>query len=247
MSDLPREVLKWLQSLDLSYTVKNTRRDFSNGYLIAEMFSRYYPNEVDMRTFDNGTALARKLDNWDQLKKFFAKHSFSVAPELIDGIIHCKPGVAQPLLNTIFKFLTNRKVQLVDDTQATKEIDLTDRQYQSQLPAYARATVATAVKNNIANSEFITQPDIIICATKAQQIVDQCKASKRAEREESPDRFGINPANRRVYANEGANGVPLSQSSSRASLTSSPSAHDADGDEGAPAREVLVRQSAPGV
>lgn len=40
---MPRDVQKWLQSLNLTVTIKNPRRDFANGYLAAQIFERYYP------------------------------------------------------------------------------------------------------------------------------------------------------------------------------------------------------------
>eukprot|EP00761_Pharyngomonas_kirbyi_P007218 gb/GECH01007228.1/.p1 GENE.gb/GECH01007228.1/~~gb/GECH01007228.1/.p1 ORF type:complete len:702 (+),score=134.75 gb/GECH01007228.1/:1-2106(+) len=135
---LPREILKWLQSLDLSYSIKNTRRDFSNGFLIAEIFSRYYLNDIQMHSFDNGNAMARKLDNWQQLEKFFKKKNIPISKEMMDGVIHMKKGAELELLTTMYTFLTNRKIKITKPV-IPEEVPL---------PQFARATRSKVMKED---------------------------------------------------------------------------------------------------
>jgi hypothetical protein len=66
-----REVLKWLQSLDLSTTIVNPRRDLANGYLMAEVVARFFPADVQMHSFDNVNSMERKKNNWGILMKLF--------------------------------------------------------------------------------------------------------------------------------------------------------------------------------
>ena len=44
-------------------------RDFSNGYLVAEIFSWYHPQEIEMHSYDNGTSLPTRQGNWSQLQR----------------------------------------------------------------------------------------------------------------------------------------------------------------------------------
>jgi hypothetical protein len=48
MITLPRELHVWLQSLNLTYKIVNPKRDLSNGWVFAEIFSRYHPDEIEM-------------------------------------------------------------------------------------------------------------------------------------------------------------------------------------------------------
>ncbi|XP_066429610.1 spermatogenesis-associated protein 4 [Eleutherodactylus coqui] len=187
---VPREVIKWLQSLDLSYCPRNYRRDLSNGFITAEIFSRYYPDDIQMHSFGNGTSLNTKLGNWSQLEKFFIKRNLNFSKEVIDGTIHCKPGAAELLLQEIYVMVTHRRVKGIQDG----DVDFTDRHYQDGLPMVARSTATKAVKSNITLSEILAEPDIDVNKQKVQAVISDHYQQRQRERMADPKRFNIKPS-----------------------------------------------------
>ncbi|KAI9203728.1 uncharacterized protein BJ171DRAFT_599952 [Polychytrium aggregatum] len=109
MAALSREAIKWLQSLDLSYSIKNYKRDLANGFLVAEILSKFYPSDVSMHAFDTGTASAAKKNNWDLLERHFQKLSIPIPRELAQAVSQSKPDSAVNLLSLLFTHLYSRK------------------------------------------------------------------------------------------------------------------------------------------
>lgn len=99
---LPRAVLRWLQSLDLPACPRHCRRcagpgrakggpgsgntscclgrDFSNGYLVAEILARYFPAEIRSRACGTGSSLPTKLSNWARLQRVRAPRCNALWP-----------------------------------------------------------------------------------------------------------------------------------------------------------------------
>ncbi|GBG34370.1 Spermatosis-associated protein 4 [Hondaea fermentalgiana] len=107
-----REVLKWLQGLDLAYAVKSMRRDFANGFLVAEMFSRYFPKLIQMHSYDNALRMSARQDNWRQLELVFAKIGFEIdnQTQLIESAMNSQPGASLQIINAAYTFLTAREI-----------------------------------------------------------------------------------------------------------------------------------------
>jgi len=194
-SGLPREIFKWLQSLDLAFPVHNVRRDFSNGYLVGEIFSYYYNGDIEMHSFNNGTSLQNKLGNWSLLQRFFIRQELNIPKDVVNGTIHCKQGAAELLVVYIYSILTKRVVrgfELASDADCEFR-EFTDSNYQFMLPMHARSTTSTAIKNNMKITEFITEPNIITNMEKAEGIIKRHTEHRRIQREQDPTRFKIKP------------------------------------------------------
>ncbi len=147
-NSLPRDVLRWIQGLDLSYSIKNVKRDFSNGFLVAEILSRYYEKNVKMHSFSNGVGMTCKNDNWYQLQRLFKKFGVECSKSTVNEIIHCKSGVGARFIEYLYTFLTGRKIVTV--TNPSKEV---------RLPQFARATASAVIKHTLKQPEMLMMKD----------------------------------------------------------------------------------------
>uniref|UniRef100_A0A8C2X8V2 Spermatogenesis-associated protein 4 n=1 Tax=Cyclopterus lumpus TaxID=8103 RepID=A0A8C2X8V2_CYCLU len=179
---LPREVVRWLQSLDLSFYPKNVPRDFSNGYLVAEILSRYYTQDFLVQSYDRGASLSAKQWNWSQIERSLQKQNLHLMKKLIDGSIHCKPGAAELLVQEVYTLLTTRSIRDVRGPAS----DFTDRQYQELLPTLARSTASRAIKNNLRITEIMAEPDISTNQRRAEVILHRHLGHKAEDRVLNP-------------------------------------------------------------
>ena len=148
-SALPREVHIWLQSLNLTYKIQNPKRDLANGWVFAEILSRFYPEEIEMYQYDNGFKLEKKRNNWEHLQKFFKRKQMPVTVADWDPVMHCAPNASYELLKKFYTLLTGREI--LDDLQPIQEQYRQD----AQDPEYAKPTIAKKMKER----ELVRIPD----------------------------------------------------------------------------------------
>ncbi|OQR80750.1 hypothetical protein THRCLA_11937, partial [Thraustotheca clavata] len=179
---LNRELLRWLQSLDLAYSLKNIKRDFSNGFLIAEILSRYYDKDISMHSFDNGIGLKVKKDNWDQLLKFMAKLA-DFEPlggkQEADAVMHCENGAAVAYLGKLYQCLTKRELQQIHP-----------RPIEEDIPPYAKPTGSALIREKMRGPEFVETTDELQIGQKVRNVHARHEESLQLERLTDLERYG---------------------------------------------------------
>lgn len=180
-------------------------RDFSNGYLVAEIVSRYHEKEVSMHSFDNGIGLKVKKDNWDQLTKLFQR-----VPELesaitksdIDAVIYCHNGAAVAMMNKLYECLTKRVI-MRNTAHPPAPADpstnqLTSHEQINYTPSYAKTTGITLIRQRAREAEVSEIQDEMEISRMLRETQLQHEASvklDRPRREASDDTTNIEKTN----------------------------------------------------
>jgi hypothetical protein len=90
-----------------------------------------------MMTFENGTRLEAKVDNWEQLYKFFKKKQLPIMKQHFDPVIHCAPNAAQEFIMYLYTVLTKKQLK---HRPAQPE--------QTEVPAFMRDTASVRLKDH---------------------------------------------------------------------------------------------------
>lgn len=155
-------------------------RDFSNGFLVAEIFSRYYMKEIQMHSYENGTSLKCKRDNWLQLLKIIRKIGIaeSITEEETQQVLRCEDGAAVNFICKIYEILTQRKVQ----TQVKKPTV-------GKVAGYARETGTWKVRDAMKKNDINDDSDILTASRVAAEAISEHERSLMEEKSFDPDRF----------------------------------------------------------
>ena len=133
IESLPREVIKWIQSLDLTYSVKNIKKDFNNGFLVAQILSRYYPvtnnqaanfKAMQMHTISNELSMKARRDNWTQINKFLIKiNEVNTRIDDMETFIKNENGEILLFIISLYQELTKRHIPLLEGKIISTDVD----------------------------------------------------------------------------------------------------------------------------
>ncbi|TNN15504.1 Spermatogenesis-associated protein isoform 3 [Schistosoma japonicum] len=187
MAEIPREVLRWLLSLNINNLEhKRLKWCVSNGVLVAEILHNYQPGIVNLGKFVDGQSVKVKLQNWDMIQEICQRLCIYLPHDIVECVVHNKSNAGTILLITLYEIFASKKMK--DNIVLFNPTDL---EYQFSLPVYARSCLSKFIKSNLTCSEIETKPDIYTNRKKIQLLALAYKNMKITERMKEPRRFRV--------------------------------------------------------
>jgi hypothetical protein len=103
-------VIKWLQGLDLAYSIKNPKHDFANGFMVAELLTRFNEQGIAMHSYDPAPNSKAKKNNWELLEVFFRRNEMPFSVGDWRPVMHEAPGAAVNFLKKLYTHLTGKEL-----------------------------------------------------------------------------------------------------------------------------------------
>ena len=105
------DLYQWIDQIPLTRRKKNLSRDFSDGVLMAEVVSHFFPRLVDLHNYDQAMRVDTKIYNWKTLNtKVLKKLKFNLDTDTITALANARPGVIEDVLWD-FRQVVNQKIQ----------------------------------------------------------------------------------------------------------------------------------------
>lgn len=142
--------------------------------------ARYYAQEISMHSYDNGTALRAKKDNWAQLLKVFRKLGLApqISEEEVGRVLRCEEDAAVGFISKLYEILTQRKVQVNIKPPTI-----------GRTAGYAKETGAWKVKEALRKSDITATGDDNAIKGYTSQVVNSHEKSLQDDRSIDPDRY----------------------------------------------------------
>ncbi|KAI8995142.1 hypothetical protein BC832DRAFT_360630 [Gaertneriomyces semiglobifer] len=111
---IPRPLLKWLSSLNLSTPLTPLKHRFRNGYLIAEILHRHYPKDVllELHGYDTGTGERMRKANWERLERVFKRYDIKVPHMLCKDVAEGSVDGIKQLLTILFEHCSGAQLHM---------------------------------------------------------------------------------------------------------------------------------------
>lgn len=157
-----KELLIWIDSIDLSRPKKNINRDFADGVLVAEVIHSYFPQRVEKHNYISSSGRQGKLTNWATLnRKVLSKFGFTVPQDVIENIIAAKPNYVEIFLNGLRRII-----------EAEKNKDYTEQPPPKKTPEPSlEATIQAGIPLSKLNLHLLDTDTKLILAEKEQALL----------------------------------------------------------------------------